>query len=100
MKRLLSIASMIMALMPMVIMVVIYVAIPWLLLDWLGGWMYLYYPIWFVVSYKWIEAAATHPDNAVPFLEVPDMIGYLFVIIMPSIASAILMSIISYKVYG
>lgn len=68
----------------------IYLVIPAILLDLVGYWVFMVYPLWIIWSYKKMEYNCSQRDS-VNFIGRGDMIEFMFFVMLPSIISAVVM---------
>jgi len=76
-------------------MLSIYVLLPAFLMDLVGAWMFLMYPFWVLIGYKlfWDLEPKGYANRGSAF-------SFFFLVLVPSAVSAIMMTVVYFRVYG
>ena len=68
--------------------ITIYIAVPVALESFIGGWVFLFFPIWAIGNYIFAERSARQREH-MPMLEHTEAIGIMLVVIFPTFLSFI-----------
>ena len=74
-----------------------YVGVPAVLLDLIGGWTFLVYALWLFGSYYAVQKSCEEREH-MPMMEHTDALGVMMFISIPTVLSA-LVFLISYALY-
>jgi len=73
--------------------VMMYVVVPAILLDLIGGWIFLVYTLWLFGSYYAVQKSCEEREH-MPMMEHTDALGVMMFISIPTVLSALVFLII------
>ena len=76
-----------------IVYALMYVLVPAILLEIIGGWTFLVYAVWLFGSYYAVEKSCKEREH-MPMMEHTDAMGVMIFISVPTVLSAIAFSII------
>lgn len=76
-------------LLALLLYIVIPFGIPYILVQYIGFGVFIFYPIWLYLSYRFLDNSAKERE-AVNFMEHTDVIGWGCAFVLPSLISAII----------
>ena len=77
----------------LVVYTLMYVVVPAILLDLIGGWTFLVYALWLFGSYYAVQKSCEEREH-MPMMEHTDVLGVMMFISIPTVLSALVFLII------
>ena len=77
----------------LIVYTLMYVVVPAILLDLIGGWTFLVYALWLFGSYYAVQKSCEEREH-MPMMEHTDALGVMMFISIPTVLSAIVFLII------
>ena len=77
----------------LIVYTLMYVVVPAVLLDLIGGWTFLVYALWLFGSYYAVQKSCEERDH-MPMMEHTDALGVMMFISIPTVLSALVFLII------
>ena len=77
----------------LIVYTLMYVVVPAVLLDLIGGWTFLVYALWFFGSYYAVQKSCEEREH-MPMMEHTDALGVMMFISIPTVLSALVFLII------
>ena len=77
----------------LVVYTLMYVVVPAILLDLIGGWTFLVYALWLFGSYYAVQKSCEEREH-MPMMEHTDALGVMMFISIPTVLSALVFLII------
>ena len=77
----------------LVVYTLMYVVVPAILLDLIGGWTFLVYALWLFGSYYAVQKSCEERES-MPMMEHTDALGVMMFISIPTVLSALVFLII------
>ena len=77
----------------LIVYTLMYVVVPAILLDLIGGWIFLVYALWLFGSYYAIQKSCEEREH-MPMMEHTDALGVMMFISIPTVLSALVFLII------
>ena len=77
----------------LIVYTLMYVVVPAVLLDLIGGWTFLVYALWLFGSYYAVQKSCEEREH-MPMMEHTDALGVMMFISIPTVLSAIVFLII------
>ena len=77
----------------LIVYTLMYVVVPAILLDLIGGWTFLVYALWLFGSYYAVQKSCEEREH-MPMMEHTDALGVMMFISMPTVLSALVFLII------
>ena len=77
----------------LIVYTLMYVVVPAVLLDLIGGWTFLVYALWLFGSYYAVQKSCEEREH-MPMLEHTDALGVMMFISVPTVLSALVFLII------
>ena len=77
----------------LIVYTLMYVVVPAVLLDLIGGWTFLVYALWLFGSYYAVQKSCEEREH-MPMMEHTDALGVMMFISMPTVISALVFLII------
>ena len=77
----------------LIVYTLMYVVVPAILLDLIGGWTFLVYALWLFGSYYAVQKSCEEREH-MPMMEHTDALGVMMFISLPTVISALVFLII------
>ena len=77
----------------LIVYTLMYVVVPAILLDLIGGWTFLVYALWLFGSYYAVQKSCAEREH-MPMMEHTDALGVMMFISIPTVLSALVFLII------
>ena len=77
----------------LIIYALMYIVVPAILLNWIGGWTFLVFALWFFGSYYAVQKSCEEREH-MPMMEHTDALGVMMFISIPTVLSAFVFLII------
>ena len=77
----------------LIVYTLVYVVVPAILLDLIGGWTFLVYALWLFGSYYAVQKSCEEREH-MPMMEHTDALGVMMFISIPTVLSALVFLII------
>ena len=77
----------------LIVYTLMYVVVPAILLDLIGGWTFLFYALWLFGSYYAVQKSCEEREH-MPMMEHTDALGVMMFISIPTVLSALVFLII------
>ena len=77
----------------LIVYTLMYVVVPAILLDLIGGWIFLVYALWLFGSYYAVQKSCEEREH-MPMMEHTDALGVMMFISIPTVLSALVFLII------
>ena len=77
----------------LIVYTLMYVVVPAVLLDLIGGWIFLVYTLWLFGSYYAVQKSCEEREH-MPMMEHTDALGVMMFISIPTVLSALVFLII------
>ena len=77
----------------LIIYSLMYIVVPAILLNWIGGWTFLVFALWLFGSYYAVQKSCEEREH-MPMMEHTDALGVMMFISIPTVLSALIFLII------